>query len=54
MKNIQATFVLHKDLENKIASLNKKEVALIFTSCYVATSPLLCSRAHQDCLHLPL
>merc|ERR1711983_369708 len=40
-RNISGNSVLHEDLENEIASLNKKEAALIFTSCYVANDTTL-------------
>jgi len=40
-RNISGNSLLHEDLEAEIASLNKKEAALIFTSCYVANDTTL-------------
>ena len=40
-RNIWGNFVLHEDLKNEIASLNKKKAALIFTSCYLANKTTL-------------
>ena len=40
-RNISGNSLLHEDLETEIASLNKKEAALIFTSCYVANDTTL-------------
>ena len=46
-RNISGNSVLHEDLENEIASLNKQEAALIFTSCYVANDTTLFTLATQ-------
>ena len=35
---MRVTSVLHEELENEIKSLNTKEAALIFTSCYFTTT----------------
>merc|ERR1719211_76631 len=40
-RNISGNSLLHEDLEAEVASLNKKEAALIFTSCYVANDTTL-------------
>jgi len=40
-RNISGNSVLHEDLEAEIAALNKKDAALIFTSCYVANDTTL-------------
>ena len=40
-RNVWGNSVLHKDLKNEIASLNKEEAALIFTSCYVTNDTTL-------------
>ncbi len=40
-RNVWGNSVLHEVLENEIASLNKKEAALIFTSCYVTNDTTL-------------
>jgi len=40
-RNISGNSLLHEDLEHEIASLNKKDAALIFTSCYVANDTTL-------------
>ena len=40
-RNISGNSLLHEDLEAEIASLNKKDAALIFTSCYVANDTTL-------------
>lgn len=41
--------MMHETLENELASLHKKESALLFTSCYVANDTTLFTLAR----HLP-
>ena len=48
-RNISGNSLLHEDLEAEVASLNKKEAALIFTSCYVANDTTLFTLAR----HMP-
>ena len=40
-RNISGNSLLHEDLEAEIADLNKKDAALVFTSCYVANDTTL-------------
>merc|ERR1712079_283142 len=48
-RNISGNSMMHEDLEWELASLHKKERALIFTSCYVANDTTLFTLAQ----HLP-
>lgn len=40
-RNISGNSPLHEELEKEIASLHKKDAALIFTSCFVANDSTL-------------
>lgn len=40
-RNISGNTVLHEALETKLASIHKKDAALLFTSCYVANDSTL-------------
>lgn len=46
-RNISGNSLLHEDLESELASLHKKEGALVFTSCYVANDTTLFTLAKQ-------
>jgi 5-aminolevulinate synthase len=48
-RNISGNSVLHEDLEHELASLHRKEAALVFTSCFVANDTTLFTLAR----HLP-
>lgn len=40
-RNISGNTVLHEAMEAKLASIHKKDAALLFTSCYVANDSTL-------------
>lgn len=40
-RNISGNTVLHETMEAKLASIHKKDAALLFTSCYVANDSTL-------------
>ena len=40
-RNISGNSPLHEELEKEMASLHKKEAALLFTSCFVANDSTL-------------
>jgi len=46
-RNISGNSVLHEELETELASLHRKEAALVFTSCYVANDTTLFTLAKQ-------
>jgi len=46
-RNISGNSLLHEELESELASLHKKDGALIFTSCYVANDTTLFTLAKQ-------
>jgi len=46
-RNISGNSTLHEELEAELASLHKKEAALVFTSCYVANDTTLFTLAKQ-------
>jgi len=46
-RNISGNSLLHEELEAELASLHKKEGALVFTSCYVANDTTLFTLARQ-------
>jgi len=46
-RNISGNSLLHEELESELASLHKKEGALVFTSCYVANDTTLFTLAKQ-------
>ena len=46
-RNISGNSLLHEKLESELASLHKKEGALIFTSCYVANDTTLFTLAKK-------
>ena len=46
-RNISGNSVLHEELEAELASLHRKEAALVFTSCYVANDTTLFTLAKQ-------
>ena len=48
-RNISGNSMMHEGLEQELASLHKKESALLFTSCYVANDTTLFTLAR----HLP-
>merc|ERR1712128_175960 len=46
-RNISGNSLLHEELESEVASLHKKEGALVFTSCYVANDTTLFTLAKK-------
>ena len=48
-RNISGNSVLHEELEAELASLHRKESALVFTSCFVANDTTLFTLAR----HMP-
>ena len=48
-RNISGNSMMHETREHELASLHKKESALLFTSCYVANDTTLFTLAR----HLP-
>eukprot|EP00092_Neocalanus_flemingeri_P096300 GFUD01122577.1.p1 GENE.GFUD01122577.1~~GFUD01122577.1.p1 ORF type:complete len:532 (-),score=136.62 GFUD01122577.1:151-1746(-) len=46
-RNISGNSLLHEELESELASLHKKEGALVFTSCYVANDTTLFTLAKK-------
>jgi len=46
-RNISGNSLLHEELEAELASLHKKDGALVFTSCYVANDTTLFTLAKQ-------
>ena len=48
-RNISGNSMMHEALEQELASLHRKESALLFTSCYVANDTTLFTLAK----HLP-
>ena len=48
-RNISGNSVLHEELEAELASLHRKDAALVFTSCFVANDTTLFTLAR----HMP-
>ena len=48
-RNISGNSVLHEELESELASLHRKDAALVFTSCFVANDTTLFTLAR----HMP-